>query len=64
MRIPFRKQLQLATMSADIVGDFNKIWKFGRKYPIWLSDLYDEIVVIATNRDITIPKPKINMRVE
>ena len=62
-RIPFRRKMQMATIASEIVGDFNKVWKFARKYPYWLSKIYNRIVVLAEKRKIDIPKPKINMSV-
>ena len=62
--IPFRKQLRLSVLAAEVTGSMRFIWKFLRQYTVWVNKTYNRVKRIAESRGIKIPKTKINMEVE
>ena len=63
-RIPFRKQLKLATLAAETAGVFRGVWKNTRKYQYWILKTYKRIKKVAVDRMIDIPEPLILMEEE
>lgn len=63
-KIPFRKQLRLASLSAEVVGKFRFIWKHTRKYTHWVIQTYNRTAIIADKLGIEKPKPLVNMQEE
>lgn len=63
-RIPFRRQLHLASLSADVVGKFRFIWKNTRKYTQWTIKTYNRVAVIADKFGIEKPVPLTKMEEE
>ena len=62
--IPFRKQLRMATASAEVVGKFRFIWKHTRKYQVWVLRTYARVANIADKNGVIKPRPLIKMREE
>lgn len=62
--IPYRKQMQLASNASIVAGSFRHVWKFIRKYPNWLSKVYERLYKVAERRNCKIPKTNISMEVE
>jgi len=64
IKIPFRKKLQIAALSSDVVGKFRFIWRSTRKYTVFTIRTYSRISNIAEKLKIKIPKPLVKMEKE
>jgi hypothetical protein len=59
------RRYALLTIKANCVaGRLTHVWKFLRKYPEFLCNIYTRIKKIAIKRGIEIPKPLIDMEIE
>lgn len=56
-----RRYAVLTLKSQNINVKMSKIWNFMRKYNDFLALTYNKIKIYAENKNITIPKPFVNM---
>lgn len=61
IRIPFRYQLRLAVLAAEVTGSFRHVWKDTRSLTLWLDKTYARIEKIAKDRNINIPETLVDM---
>jgi hypothetical protein len=62
--LKYRRYMGIARSAMGIARRLTEVWNFTRKYQHFTIDTYQRIVKIAQQKDIPIPKTKINMTKE
>ena len=64
IHIPYRKQVRMAMLSADLAGKFRFVWKSTRQYTRWILTTYNRCEKIADRLRIKKPVPLVKMEEE